>query len=194
MVDYHIAKVSKGWLNVRRANRNDQNLVGLPEYLSIDFTGEVDGRQQFIVKEGVEKGNAFSVRSGYIKAGKPVYLPSAKLKYSKSREILTYQNIEVKAIMSSDYGLKIGSHPIQLPDAPHALGKHYLSDSEYALTWFYIGYGNAVPGDNARYLHCGRVTAGCVTVDPKKWTALYNYLILSRYGDGKTVGSIQVVN
>ena len=62
-----------------------------------------------------------------------------------------------------------------------------------AMAWFYLGTGNAKPGDNDRYLHPGRVSAGCVTVtEVSKWDSLYAVLILSRATGGKDVGTITV--
>jgi hypothetical protein len=61
-----------------------------------------------------------------------------------------------------------------------------------ARNWFYLGRAAAIRGGNERYLHTGRVSLGCVTVDPVEWTKVYQYLILCRSGDGKTVGSIVV--
>lgn len=84
------------------------------------------------------------------------------------------------------------THPIQLPDFPHDLGRAYLVSASKALTWFYLGIGNAVPGNNDRYLHPGRISADCVTVeDIGKWDELYNVLILSRDGS-RNVGSVNV--
>ncbi|MBK6973753.1 MAG: hypothetical protein IPH26_12685 [Sterolibacteriaceae bacterium] len=39
----------------------------------------------------------------------------------------------------------------------------YLGQTPYAKTWFDLGTGNAVRGNNDRYLHTGRVSAGCIT-------------------------------
>lgn len=62
------------------------------------------------------------------------------------------------------------THPIQLSDFPHDLGRAYLVSASKALIWFYLGIGNAVPGNNDRYLHPSRISAGCVTVeDIGKW-------------------------
>jgi hypothetical protein len=61
------------------------------------------------------------------------------------------------------------------------------------MTWFYLGTGNAIAGRNDRYLHPGRISAGCVTVtDLSKWDSLYAVLILSRATGGKNVGTINV--
>lgn len=76
---------------------------------------------------------------------------------------------------------------------PDNLGMGYLGQTPYAKNWFYLGTGNAVPGNNDRYLHTGRVSAGCITVEPASWTALYRHLILSRSGNDKTVGTVTVV-
>lgn len=68
-----------------------------------------------------------------------------------------------------------------------------IGTSAYAKSWFYLGHGQAVRDQGDRYLHPGRGSLGCITVDPAGWTQLYRYLILCRSGDGKTVGRVVVV-
>ena len=68
-----------------------------------------------------------------------------------------------------------GTYDLEIPDEVHNLGTTYQGDSPFATTWFRVGHS----GD--RYLHPGRISAGCVTVtDTKKWTDVYNYLIKRR--------------
>lgn len=180
-----------GWLNVKREPSG--LVIAVPEFIQVEVERSSGGRDFFSVLEGVERGKHFSVKSGNLKVGSPGYRAAAVLQFNLGRESLSYPGGEVKAITHSRNPIPAGVHPIQLPDFPHSLGMGYMSQSTYAKSWFYLGQGNAVPGNNDRYLHPGSVSAGCITVDPSEWTRLYQYLILCRSGDGKTVGTVTVV-
>lgn len=187
----YVAAGMDGWLNVKREPSGI--VVALPEFTRVEVTASENERDYFIVQEGSERGNRFSVKAGNLKAGDPGYRAPAHLEFSLSRGLLTYSGGQIKAITHSRNPIPPGIHPIQMPDFPHRLGEGYMAHSRYAKTWFYLGHGNAVKGNNDRYLHPGSVSAGCITVDPSKWTALYQYLIRSRSGNAKTVGSVSVV-
>ncbi len=87
-----------------------------------------------------------------------------------------------------------GIYELSVPDEPHPdAGTQYLSETPYALVWYPIPFDKNKDGaDDARYLHCGRVSAGCATVrDFNYWTKLYKYLHNRRLRDG-VVGTITV--
>ncbi|MCR5884017.1 hypothetical protein LRS03_14615 [Rhizobacter sp. J219] len=180
-----------GWLKVKREPSGV--VVALPEFTKVDVTSSQNGRDHFIVQEGVERGNPFSVIAGHLKAGNPGYRAPANLEFSLSRGLLTFLGGQVKAVTHTRNPIPAGLHPVQIPDFPHSLGEGYMAQSRYAKTWFYLGQGHAVRGNNDRYLHPGSVSAGCITVDPSMWTSLYQYLIRCRSGNAKTVGSVSVV-
>lgn len=179
-----------GWLRVKQEPSKSE--IALPEHLRVEYESTADGRDYFIAREGVESGKRFSVKINNLKTSKPAYSGAATLGFSLSREILTYPGGQIHAITHQQNPIRPGTHPVQIPDFPHKKGEYYLSKSNYAKNWFYMGVGNAVPNKDDRYLHTGLGSAGCVTVDPDEWTRLYNYLILCRSGDGKTVGTIIV--
>lgn len=180
-----------GWLNVRREPSGE--IIGLPEYLQVTVTSMKDNRDYFTVLEGVEKNKTFSVKAGNLKTGVPAYRASARLTFSISKKKLSYPGGEIKAITVARNPPPLGIIPIQIPDFPHIMGGLYQADNIYAKTWFHLGH--AVSGNNGtdRYLHTGMESAGCITVEPSGWTRLYQYLILCRGNDGKTVGSVTVV-
>lgn len=190
MAQYYIRGDSKGWLLVLREPSKQK--ISLVEYTLVDVTQSKDGRDFFTALEGPYKDKKFSVKSGNLVKGKAAYKSAASLTFKLSSEELTYNGTTVKAITSASNSIPAGIHPIQIPDFPHTIGRPYLTKSKYALNWFYLRNGVAIPGNDDRYLHTGRVSAGCVTVDPSAWTSLYNYLILCRSGDGKTVGKVKV--
>lgn len=181
-----------GWLNVKREPSGV--IVAIPEYLQVELIESKNGRDSFTILEGVERGKKFSVKTGNLKSGDPGYRGMANLKFEITKELLTYSGGQIKAITDKDNPIEAGkSHPIQIPDFPHNGGIGYLARSVYAKNWFYLGVGNAVSGNNDRYLHPGRESAGCITVDALAWTRLYQYLILCRSGDGHAVGKITVL-
>ncbi len=180
-----------GWLLIR-SEPSGAN-VPIPEYLQVELTASNAGRDFFTVLEGVYRGRKFSVKSGNLSARRPEYRGPALLTFSASKKTLTYAQGTVKAFTEARNPIPVGAHPIQIPDHPHSIGMGYLGATPYAKTWFYLGHGEAVSHQGDRYLHPGSISAGCVTVDPAAWTQLYRLLILSRSGDGKTVGRVSVV-
>jgi len=182
-----------GWLNVKRERSGE--IIGLPEYLQVEARSSENDRDYFTVLEGVEKNKMFSVKAGNLKIGSPSYRPPARLTFSISKKKLSFPGGEIKAITVSRNPPPLGTIPIQIPDFLHIMGAAYQVHSLYAKTWFHLGQGHAVSGNNStdRYLHTGLESAGCITVDPASWTRLYQYLILCRGNDGKTVGSVSVV-
>ena len=188
---YVKAASSDGWLLVKPEPVGVN--IALPEYLAVELSSSKNGRDYFTVLEGVHAGKSFSVLAGYLQQGNPGYKPAANLHFNIGKQLLNFPGGQVKAITSPQNPITPGSHPIQIPDFPHDLGIPHLAQSPYAKNWFYLGHGAATPGNNDRYLHTGRVSAGCVTVDPASWTVLYRSLILCRSGNGPTVGAINVV-
>jgi hypothetical protein len=180
-----------GWLRVKLDNSALE--ISLPEYLQVEFMQNKLGRDYFKVLEGVERGKKCSVKEGNLRQGVFGYEEAAKLEFSLSKEQLTYRGRTIKAVTDLDNSIPMGEYPIQIPDFPHPGGVGYLNKTEYARSWFYLGYGKAVSGKGDRYLHTGLVSAGCVTVDPSGWTQLYKYLIISRNGDASNVGRLSVV-
>lgn len=190
--DRYVVGGKDGWLNVKREPSG--NIIALPEFVKVRFNSSEAGRDYFTVLEGVELNREFSVKSGNLTPHKPAYRAPANIRFSLSNELLTYPGGTIKAITDSNNPVPLGVHPIQIPDFPHGGGSLYLSTSDYAKSWFYLGHGNAVAMQNDRYLHTGSGSLGCITVAPESWTQLYKYLILCRRGDGKTVGTVSVVS
>ncbi len=185
----HIIGGPDGWLRIRTEPTGQ--IVAVPELLQVEFVAHQGGRDFGIVLEGVHAGKKFSVRGGSLDRGGARRGP-AQLVFDPDKNRLTYAGGTVSTVSSQAGPTPTGVHPIQIPDFPHDGGLGYLSHSRYAKTWFFLGHGNSRAG-NDRYLHCGRVSAGCITVGPSEWSKLYEYLIRCRSNDGKTVGSVTVV-
>ena len=183
---------SDGWLRIKLEPSGE--IVSVPEHLQVELSGSSQGRDFLTVLEGVHQGKRGSVTSGNLTPAAIPLRKAARLVFTKSTGILVCGTAKMHAEMFPLNEISDGEHPIQLPDFPHAGGRGYLTDSRYAKTWFYLGYGNARAGSEGldRYLHTGRVSAGCVTVEPSGWTQLYELIIKCRSNDGKTIGSLTV--
>lgn len=187
---HYIVGGKDGWLKIKPEPSGAD--ISLPEYLQVEVTASRDGRDYFTVLEGVKRGKNFSVKAGNLKSGSPGYRAPAVLQFFIARQQLTYPGGIIKAITSTDEPIVVGTYPLQIPDFPHSGGIAYITHSPYAKNWFFLGQGNAIPESDDRYLHTGRRTLGCVTVEPSGWTQLYQYLILCRSDNGKTVGTVSV--
>ncbi|GGC00651.1 hypothetical protein [Pseudoduganella buxea] len=188
----HIIGGSDGWLRIKLEPGGE--IVSVPEYLQVAVDGSSAGRDHFMVLEGVQKGKPASVTAGNLTPGPVPLRKAARLVFEKSKGVLLCGERKLHAITAPHNEIPDGSHPIQIPDFPHQGGRGYMTDSKYAKSWFFLGNGDAVGGllGRDRYLHTGMISAGCVTVDPPDWTAVYEYLIRCRSNDGRTVGTLIV--
>ncbi len=192
----YIATDNSGWLNVKLEPIG--TIIPLPQYLKVTFSERRSSRDYFKIEEGAYKGKNASVSqksgsSSWLGKPLPTYRGPVSLTFKKGEGKLITPIGILTATTDSSNPIPNGHNPIQLPAFPHNLGRSYVSRASKAMTWFYLGTGNAIPGRNDRYLHPGRISAGCVTVtDLSKWDSLYNVLILSRAAGGKNVGTIIV--
>ena len=187
----HIVGDNTGWLIVKLEPSGDR--IALPEYLKVELTKTENARDYITILEGVHRGKNASVKASNL-GSMATYKGAAKLVFDIAKEELNYGGSQtLKAITDPSNPIPKGIHNIQIPDFPHPSGRSYLSQTVHALSWFYMGVGNAIAGKNDRYLHTGSVSAGCVTVSPSDWDKLYEHVILSRQGDDTNVGTIKVV-
>lgn len=195
MTAHFVSTDKTGWLRVKLEPSG--KIVPLPQYIKVAFDSRRNKRDYFKIEEGVYKGLIASVsqktgNSSWLAKPLPSYLGPVSLTFEKSKGKLETPIGSLSATTDASNPITNGAHPVQLPDFPHELGRTYISSASKAMTWFYLGTGNATPG-NDRYLHPGRISAGCVTVtDISKWDLLYAKLILSRAQGGKNVGTITV--
>lgn len=172
----------------------------MPQYLKVAFSERRNSRDHFKIEEGVYKGKNASVSqksgsSSWLCKPLPTYRGPVSLTFKKGEEKLITPIGTVTATTDRSNPIHNGRHPVQLPAFPHDLGRSYVPRASKAMTWFYLGTGNAIPGRNDRYLHPGRISAGCVTVtELSKWDSLYAVLIISRMPGGSNAGTITVQN
>ncbi len=182
----------KGWLIVRYSS-DGSTYPPLPQFLRVTPFSTHGGRDYFHPLEGRAALRMASVRrrddgGSYLADGDPA-LPAGTITYVVRSGKLWYGGRGPVSVTTYPTNpVPFGEFDLEIPDEVHRGGDGYLSQSIYAGTWFRIGHS----GD--RYLHAGTISAGCATVtDVPQWTDIYNYLIRRRKGDGKSVGTIKVV-
>lgn len=196
-----------GWLIVKYDDGS--KYPPIPQLTLVESYKVENNREYFTILEGRSKGVKASViipanDAPYLLEFDKVYnnvsvlyrlklnLSAAKVDFNMKTSQLWYGDMKrnqpgLSMEINPDKPPNLGTYALEIPDEVHSLGERYLDESPYATTWFRIGNS----GD--RYLHSGRVSLGCATVkDLGKWTELYYYLIQSRKGDGKNVGTISI--
>ena len=187
-----VPDVSRGWMRVRvEATGSDESL---PYTVAVSYTKTERGREYFTILEGAHRRKSASVSLNT--NGTSRFLTAdprsraVRLRFTKSTGILEIVGTGLRYATITDLGNAIpnGEWDIEIPDFPHALGAYYESrGAQRAKTWFRLGHS----GD--RYLHTGRVSAGCVTVtDLQRWDELYARIVGARKGDGVSVGVLEV--
>jgi hypothetical protein len=198
MPNVYVLPRSDGWLLVKPDGGGAN--FSIPEYLALNLTEtKLDGgvkRDFFTIQEGVHKGKKASVRweanKSNLSSSAFTYKSAAILVLNKSTMELTYPGGTAAVADLSSEPIANGIHPVQIPDFPHSGGQSYLDASAYATCWFYLGVGAAVSGVNDRYLHPGRVSAGCITMEKSDWTKIYKAIVVCRRGNNVDVGTVDV--
>jgi len=196
----------QGFVDVRMTATGE--IIALPGYLKLNYLGikVLNGQQRdyFIPFEGKWKNRELSVTrksdgGSYLVTGN--ILGSAKIIFNPVKANLWYGegSARVGPIFTQGSGtpnstpLRDGVYEISVPDEPHNAGNTYLSQSSYARLWYPIPLDQNQDGvPDERFLHCGSVSAGCVTVrDVPQWTGIYRYLYNRRLRED-VVGTITV--
>ncbi|MBO9413679.1 MULTISPECIES: hypothetical protein [unclassified Ruegeria] len=192
-----IKSTSDGWLNVKI----NVATTGLPSGLSVRLSKTAQGRDYGVVAEGVLRGRAFDVTSGFLVDSYSRYsdmVLKSRLKSGGSvivngesydRDvIITYRDGGASKSIGPFHSKTDPTNPpptgttdIEIPDFPHDLGKAY---PPHGTVWFRIGHS----GDF--YVHAGRISEGCVTCDPATWSKVFEVMHKSRAGDGLSVGKL----
>lgn len=181
-----------GWLRVRPDTTGEE--FSIPVHLKVRYDTAYEGREYFIILEGVKKGVTASVSeksdgtSRFSKINshrKPV-----NLTYSLSKKTLQCDRKKYKTTDYPDAPWIKGVYDIAIPDYPHELGLRYAKDVSHATTWFRINHR-----DGDRYVHTGGISRGCITIIERgRWDELYAVLISARKDDGMHIGTLTVIN
>jgi hypothetical protein len=195
----YIKSTREGWVNVMMGGSQTAAASGT----KIIFNNTVGGRDFGLIGEGVLQGQGFDVVSGYLvnsygrfdslvmrvgkRTGGPLtiggvaYDLELKLSYSEGGSARSAGPFAAKTDPANP--LPSGEHALEIPDFPHALGSNY---GPRGTVWFRIGHS----GD--RYLHPGRVSAGCITCAPDHWEVIYQIAHCARAIDDKSVGMLKM--
>jgi hypothetical protein len=189
-----------GWLLVNAGG----SPASVPAHAGVSFVKTENGRDFFTVLEGVLKGQSCDTKTGFLAATNP-HLPAARVvcelttpveidgqKFDRSVTVFyrsTPGGSEKKegpfpAKVDPQNPLPKGTYPLEIQDFPHASNPSY---GEFRTVWFRIGRS----GD--KYLHVGRVSAGCVTCAAQgdNWARVYGRLSVARL-DEHTVGTLEM--
>jgi len=188
-VETYIPEMSDGWLVVR-IDRTEED-QSLPAFLKVRLTHSESKRDYFQILEGLHKGRSASVEkksddTSYLQSGFVERSSNVHATYSISKKVFTLNNKKYTAVDYPTMPWIKGLYDIEIPDAPHKGGIGY-PESGKAKVWFRVGHSDA------RYLHAGSRSLGCMTIkETKRWLEIYNVLIKARKGDDKSVGILTV--
>ena len=191
----------RGWLSIRHEDELTSPKV-LPYALKVKITEVKDGREYFIIEEGRLKGHKASVKladdGGSFLTKENLHTDSVNFIYHQENMVLEVVDTGRIYWAKMDEGnpIPIGAvYDIAIPYEPHHdFGEYYERYSIHAKTWFRLGQT-----DEDRFLHLGRVSAGCITVsadqnEGESWEEIYDLLITARKGDLLSVGTVKVIN
>lgn len=189
-----------GWLKVKF---DDGLIWPLPEYTRVLIKSSAE-RETFQILEGRFKGKSASVKKkgwrwdqwdwdkSYFEhevhlGDGCVHKSSVEMIFHKDKKILEINGLgKFAAKTDSQNPIPNGNYDIEIPYEPHRSSFRYEAQAKYYRTWFRVGNS----GD--RFLHCGNISAGCLTVtDVDKWDLIYQHLIVSRK-DFQSVGTVNV--
>jgi hypothetical protein len=169
----------QGFVDVRMTATGN-NIITLPGYLKLNYLGIkiLNGQQRdyFIPYEGKWKDRELSVArksdgGSYLVTGN--ILGAAKIIFNPVKANLWYGegSSRVGPIFAQGSGtldstpLRDGVYEFSVPDEPHNDGNAYLPQSNYARLWYPIPLDQNQDGvPDERFLHCGNISGGCVTV------------------------------
>jgi len=188
-IERYTPDTEDGWL----VTQDEQGVhVPLPAYILVRPTSVKNGREYFIPSEGTYRDKLLSIplkddNSSYLISNvKHESMVSAE--YSISEKVFTLKGKTYKAIDYPEAPWKKGIYDIGIPDYPHGSNNAY-TEAVRQKVWFPIDF------ENARYLHVGARSAGCMTItETTRWMEIYNALIKARKGDLKNVGTVEVID
>jgi hypothetical protein len=201
--------------------RSPNRGISLPWCLKVNLLKTENGRDFFQILEGPLKDSKASLKLGngnrsYLTA-QNLHQPAASVSLSRRRQQVSYRaQGPFNAFSELSNPVPMGVHDLEIPDFPHP--DYYPESSKYQQVWFRIGHS----GD--RYLHLGTISHGCATVRPwmpnkqsdrrfanrsdselglpapvpiapfANWDAICKDLMHCRKGDGRSVGTLHVVD
>lgn len=189
---YFVDLMPTGWLKFIDKNSMElakKKYVALAYGTKIELIDKNNHFFYFRVLEGVNINLILALEKEkyFYLSEKIQHKEAAYLIYSISKQILYINETPYMAVDYKNNQLKKGVYKIFIPDYPHGYGIAYKEQSKYTVTWFRLS-------DKDKYLHTGKLSAGCITIkEIKKWDEIYNKIILSRE-DAGIIGSVKVID
>ncbi len=188
-IERYTPDTEDGWLI---AQTDQGEWVSLPAYIRVYPKSIKNGREYFLPSEGTYLDKLLSIP---LKNDNYSYLISdvkhesmISATYSIFGKVFTLNGKKYKAIDYPEAPWKKGIYNIGIPDYPHGSNNAYTEAIKQKV-WFPIDF------ENARYLHVGARSAGCMTIiETTRWMGIYNALIKARKGDFKNVGVLKVID
>lgn len=191
--EIYLPETSDGWLMVKIKGIAKEK--SLPSFLRVYLTRSSSSRDYFEILEGFYMGKSASIRkksdgTSYLQRG-ILLRKSVELLYSISKKSFILEEEEYYIDDDPSNLFNVGVYDIEIPDAPHELGRQYLDRSKFALVWFHIGHDSR----DDRFLHTGTVSLGCVSMrEIEKWDVVCKKLLIVRKDDGVSVGVLRVIS
>jgi len=188
-VEWCTPDTEDGWLVT---HDKQEKPVSLPAYIMVRPISIKNGREYFIPLEGVNRGELLSAplkndNSSYL-ISDVKHEPAISAQYSIYEKVFILNGKKYKTTDYPEAPWKKGTYNIGIPDYPHGSNNAYTEAIKQKV-WFPINF------ENARYLHVGARSAGCMTIiETTKWMEIYNAIIKARKGDLKNVGIVEVVD
>lgn len=186
----YVSRDEGGWLNA--LPDNSKEIINLPLHLKVRLERTENGRQYFTIMEGASQGVKASVEldsdgKSYF-SSKNFHTAPVSITYSISKKTARFRNKVYMTIDYPDSPWEKGFYDIEIPDYSHGGGNNY-PESELATVWFRIGH------DGKRYFHPGKYSLGCMTLTQiDRWDELCSILLKARKGDGKSIGTLEVID
>ncbi|MFH1187301.1 MAG: hypothetical protein V1688_00385, partial [bacterium] len=185
----YVKLTDDGWLETKRA---DGKHISLPFCLRARINYIKSEREYFTILEGSWQGTEASVMLGQKKTRFSLNNPHTapvSITYSISKKTVRFRNRVYTTIDYPGAPWKKGIYDIEIPDSPHKGGEAYLDRAKLAKIWFRIGHSGTI------YFHPGSYSLGCMTLtEIHRWDALCKILIKARKGDGRSIGTLKVID
>ena len=200
----YIKSTTDGLLKVKGSFPGGQTELSLPSGLRVVLKETKGGRDYGTIDEGVLKGSAFNVTTGYLvdtyarvsglkvkarprKSGASLLKDEIALEVTISWvEGTTAKTIgPINAITSATDLLEAGKNRIRIADFGHDKGAGY---PPHGMVWFRV----ATTKVGEYYIHGGEVTKGCLTIDPQRWTDVYTVLHKARAPGDQYAGELDM--
>lgn len=188
-----LKSTKNGWIQARK--EIDKKSIDLPAFLKIRLEKQDNKFQYFTIWEGENKGIKAYMK--FQEDGTSFFEPTnhhtgpVYLIYSLSQKTLKFKNniYKLKEYKNDPHPWKKTLYDVKIADFYHGFGRYYLPISNLATVWF-----KTTHPDDARYVHPGSNSFGCVTLtEIERWDELCKILLKARKDD-YNIGILEVID